>query len=68
MERSVRVEWDFLIMEGLLDYGYDNEAKELVNKIAKGMIIQLKQYYNLWEFYSPDDEWAGYHKLIYGLV
>lgn len=58
----VWVEWNFLIVQGLLKYGYEEEAKELVNRVAEGMIIQLKKDHNLWEFYSPDDEWAGYHK------
>lgn len=58
----VWVEWNYLIQRGLQAYGYEAEALELVNRVAEGMIIQLKRNNNLWEFYSPDDEWAGYHK------
>ena len=58
----VWVEWNYLIMRGLLDYGYKAEAKELVNRVATNMIEQLKKDHNLWEFYSPDEQWAGYHK------
>ncbi|MEW6062241.1 MAG: trehalase family glycosidase, partial [Bacteroidota bacterium] len=58
----VWVEWNYLIMRGLLDYGYPQEAKELVMRVAANMIAELKKNHNLWEFYSPDDQWAGYHK------
>ncbi|MDQ3682838.1 MAG: hypothetical protein M3352_07180 [Bacteroidota bacterium] len=58
----VWVEWNYLIMKGLIDYGYMPEAKELVNRVAKGMITILKQNHNLWEFYSPDEAWGGYHR------
>ncbi|MDX5420793.1 MAG: hypothetical protein LPK14_00950, partial [Hymenobacteraceae bacterium] len=58
----VWVEWDYLIMRGLLDYGYNEEAKELVGRVAKGMTTVLKENHNLWEFYSPDEAWGGYHR------
>lgn len=58
----VWVEWNFLVMQGLLNYGYKEEAKQLVQNVAQGMILQLKQNHNLWEFYSPDNVWAGYHR------
>jgi hypothetical protein len=58
----VWVEWDYLIERGLLNYGYVGEAKELVRRVATNMIAQLKKDHNFWEFYSPDDYWAGYHK------
>lgn len=58
----VWVEWDYLIMQGLLDYGYKKEAGELVKRVAQNMILQLKKDHNLWEFYSPDEQWAGYHR------
>jgi len=58
----VWVEWDYLIQRGLQQYGYEAEAKELVSRVAKGMAQQLKVNHNLWEFYSPDTAWAGYHR------
>jgi len=58
----VWVEWDFFIVDGLIQYGYDDLARELVERVAANMIAQLKKDHNLWEFYSPDDQWAGYHK------
>lgn len=58
----VWVEWNYLIFRGLKDYGYHQEAAELTDKIAAVMVSQLKQNHNLWEFYSPDEDWSGYHK------
>ncbi|MEQ9101090.1 MAG: trehalase family glycosidase [Imperialibacter sp.] len=58
----VWVEWDYLIQRGLQNYGYDAEAKELVDRVSASMIYQLKENHNLWEFYSPDEPWAGYHR------
>ena len=58
----VWVEWDYLIMDGLLQYGYKDLAKELVQRVAANMIAQLKKDHQFWEFYSPDEQWAGYHK------
>lgn len=53
---------EFLIVQGLINYGYHKEARELVDRVAEGMVLQLKENHNLWEFYSPDDQWGGYHK------
>jgi len=58
----VWIQWNYLIERGLIDYGYHKEANELVEKVAANMIGQLKENHNLWEFYSPDTEWGGYHK------
>ena len=58
----VWVQWNYLIMRGLMDYGYREEARVLLDKVAEGMILELKKSHNLWEFYSPDEPWAGYHK------
>ncbi len=58
----VWVEWDYLIMAGLQRYGYTDLARQLVDRVARNMIAQLKKDHQLWEFYSPDDQWAGYHR------
>lgn len=58
----VWVEWNYLIQRGLQNYGYEKQANELVERVSAGMIHQLKQNHNLWEFYSPDTTWAGYHR------
>ncbi|WP_456439954.1 MGH1-like glycoside hydrolase domain-containing protein, partial [Caldithrix abyssi] len=58
----VWVEWNYLIMDGLIQYGYKKIARELVERNARNMIACLKKDHNLWEFYSPDEPWGGYHK------
>jgi len=58
----VWVEWNYLIFYGLKQYGYDSLAKELTDRVAANMIAQLKKDHQLWEFYSPDEQWAGYHR------
>ena len=58
----VWVEWNFLIEDGLLQYGYKKEALEMVLRVATSMTEQLKIDHHLWEFYSPDDQWGGYHR------
>lgn len=58
----VWIPWVYLIERGLLRYGYAREAGEIVDRTAANMIGQLKKDHNLWEFYSPDEQWAGYHK------
>jgi len=58
----VWVQWNYLLERGMIDYGYKAEAKELVNRVATNMIEQLKKDHNFWEFYSPDEQWAGYNK------
>jgi len=58
----VWVEWNYLIHHGLLQYGHADLARQLTERVAANMIAQLKKDHNFWEFYSPDDQWAGYHK------
>lgn len=58
----VWVEWDFMVMQGLLKYGYREEARELVRRVSGNMINRLKKDHTLWEFYSPDESWGGHHQ------
>jgi len=58
----VWVQWNYLIMRGLKDYGYNREAKQLVDKVTDVMVDRLSKDHNLWEFYSPDQSWGGHHK------
>ncbi|NJO67859.1 MAG: hypothetical protein HC830_00060 [Bacteroidetes bacterium] len=58
----VWVQWNFLVVRGLIHYGYMDQARDLVHRVSRNMIAQLKKDHNLWEFYSPDKNWAGYHK------
>ncbi|MCD4776087.1 MAG: hypothetical protein K8S15_08585, partial [Candidatus Aegiribacteria sp.] len=58
----VWVQWQYLIFRGLINYGYYYQAEQLAHIVLAAIIDQLKSDHNLWEFYSPDDQWAGYHK------
>ncbi len=58
----VWVEWNLLIEQGLMRYGYRDMARELVQRVAANMIDRLKAEHVFWEFYSPDEPWGGYHK------
>lgn len=58
----VWVEWNYLILRGLLGYGYTAEAKELVQRVSATMIAHLKKDHTFWELYSPDEQWAGHNK------
>jgi hypothetical protein len=66
----VWVQWQYLIFRGLLDYGYNEEAKELAYKVMDNVIWHLKQDHVFWEFYSADDHQAGWnHSYIWtGIV
>jgi hypothetical protein len=58
----VWVQWNYLVMKGLVNYGYKDEAEELVEKVSTVMYDRLEKDHNLWEFYSPDYLWGGHHK------
>jgi hypothetical protein len=58
----VWVQWNYLIERGLLDYGYTSEARQLTNKNAAVMADRLRKDHTLWELYSPDESWGGYHQ------
>lgn len=54
--------WNYLIVRGLLSYGYVREARSLTEHVVAGVAAGLKKDHVFWEFYSPDAEWGGYHK------
>ncbi|MCX6285799.1 MAG: trehalase family glycosidase [Bacteroidetes bacterium] len=58
----VWVQWEYLIYRGLRDYGYNQDASELVNRVLDNMIWHLKQDHVFWEFYSADEHQAGWNK------
>ncbi len=58
----VWVQWEYLLERGLMRYGYGVIARRLVDRVASGVVAQLKKDHNFWEFYSPDSQWAGYHR------
>lgn len=58
----VWVQWNYLIVRGLLDYGYKPVARELTGRVTHGMNEVLRKTHNLWELYSPEEAWGGHHK------
>lgn len=56
------IQWQYLIFRGLLDYGYEDLAIELAFKVLYNIEYNLKTNHWFWEFYSPDDEQAGWNK------
>lgn len=58
----VWVQWQYLIMRGLLDYGRLEVARQLTDKVLANIVHQLKATHTFWEFYSPETHWGGYHQ------
>jgi glycogen debranching enzyme len=46
--------WDYLVMRGLLDYGYRAEAEEIVRRNMDAVTFQLKSNHRFWESFSAD--------------
>lgn len=58
----VWIPWQYLVMHGLLNYGYKKEAEELSSRVFTNVIANLKKNHTFWEFYSPDKKWGGHHQ------
>lgn len=58
----VWVQWNYLLFRGLLDYGYRQDASALADRVLNAMIYHLKKDHVFWEFYSPDENEAGWNK------
>ena len=48
--------WDYMVYEGLRDYGYFDLAHQLAGKMLNAAVVQLKKNHNYWESFSPDNE------------
>jgi len=48
--------WDYMVFEGLNNYGYTDLANELAGKMLDVVDLQLSRNHNFWESYSPDNE------------
>lgn len=48
--------WNYMIMDGLKQYGYNKEASQIADKLVLAVTTQLKKNHNYWESYSPDNE------------
>ncbi|MBN2570714.1 MAG: hypothetical protein JXA68_01185 [Ignavibacteriales bacterium] len=56
------IQWQYLIFRGLLNYGYNDLAKELTDKLLDNIGYHLRTNHWFWEFYSADDYQAGWNK------
>lgn len=48
--------WDYMVYRGLKNYGYDNIAGDLAERMIRAAQTQLEKNHNFWESYSPDNE------------
>lgn len=48
--------WNYMIMDGLKQYGYNKVASQIADKLLLAVTTQLKKNHNYWESYSPDNE------------
>jgi len=48
--------WDYLVFDGLVNYGYNDLALELADKMMLAVSTQLSKNHNYWESYSPDND------------
>jgi neutral trehalase len=47
--------WDYMVYDGLKNYGYNDIAKELAGKMMLAVTTQLSKNHNFWESFSPDN-------------
>ena len=48
--------WNYMIFDGLKNYGFDETAKALAEKMILAVKTQLSLNHRFWESYSPDNE------------
>jgi hypothetical protein len=48
--------WDYMVLDGLYNYGYTDIANELSDKMLEVVKLQLSKNHNFLESYSPDNE------------
>jgi hypothetical protein len=47
--------WDYMVFDGLVNYGYNDLAIQLADKMMLAVTMQLSKNHNFWESYSPDN-------------
>jgi hypothetical protein len=47
--------WDYMVFDGLVNYGFDDIAVKLADKMTLAVTEQLSKNHNYWESYSPDN-------------
>ncbi len=48
--------WDYMVVRGLRDYGYNKIADEVSDKMMLAVTTQLSKNHNFWESFSPDND------------
>ncbi|MFZ4521523.1 MAG: amylo-alpha-1,6-glucosidase [Bacteroidales bacterium] len=48
--------WDYMVYNGLRQYGFNDQAHQLAGKMVNAVNVQLSKNHNYWESYSPDNE------------
>jgi hypothetical protein len=48
--------WNYMVFDGLVNYGYNDLALELAGKMMLAVNTQLSKNHNYWESYSPDND------------
>ncbi|NLH53877.1 MAG: hypothetical protein GX459_13630, partial [Bacteroidales bacterium] len=48
--------WNYMVFDGLRQYGYETIARALAAKMMLAVKTQLAKNHNFWESYSPDNE------------
>ena len=46
--------WNYMVLVGLRNYGYNQLAQQLANKMLLAVSTQLRKNHRFWESYSPD--------------
>jgi len=46
--------WNYMVFQGLMNYGYTEIASQLADKMLLAVTTQLAMNHNYWESYSPD--------------
>ncbi len=46
--------WDYIVMRGLKNYGYDDLSRQVGRKMFSAVSTQLSTNHHFWESYSPD--------------
>lgn len=46
--------WNYIVMRGLNNYGYDDLAREVGRRMFDAVSLQLSANHRFWESYSPD--------------
>jgi hypothetical protein len=61
--------WNSIVGEGLLEYGYRQQAADLVQRIIEAVLISLRSEHAFHQFYNPETGLAlGERNHLHGLI